>query len=127
MKQTEGAFTKIPNIILDDTTLNVYERAILIHVARQTIGYGKKSDGISLSQFGKATGISKDKAIRTIADLNIKKQLKVTKQTSANGGKSYNRYSLTLVLHKDYLVADKDNPSTSQRQGLVADKDIQKK
>jgi len=93
MAKQEEAFTKIPNIILDDTTLNVYERAILIHIARQTIGYGKKSDGISLSQFVKATSISKDKIIRTIADMKKKKLLNVTKQTAASGGKSYNRYN----------------------------------
>lgn len=127
MKSKDGNYTQIPNIILDDATLNVYEFRIMLHIARQTIGYGKKSDGISLSQFVKATGISKDKCLRTIATMKKKKLIRVVKQTAASGGKSYNRYSLTLVLHKDHLVADKDYPSTSQRQGLVADKDIQKK
>ena len=98
-----------------------------MHTARQTIGYDKKSDGISLSQFVKATNISRDKVIRTIKMLNKKRLLKVTKQTASSGGKSYNRYSLTLVVQKDHLVADKDYPSTSQRLGLVADKDIQHK
>ncbi len=127
MAKQEETFTKIPNIILDDTTLNVYERAILIHIARQTIGYGKKSDGISLSQFVKATGISKAKVIRTIEDVKKKKLLKVIKQTAASGGKSYNRYYLTLVSHKDYLVSDRDYPSISQTLPLVSDRDIQKK
>ena len=127
MANKEENYTRVPNIILDDTTLNVYEFRIMSHIARQTIGYGKKSDGISLSQFVKATGISRDKCLRTIATMKKKKLIKVIKQTSASGGKSYNRYSLTLVLDKDHLVADKDHPSTSQRLGLVADKDIQKK
>lgn len=120
MAKQEGTYTQMPNIILDDTTLNVYERSVLIHIARQTIGYGKKSDGISLSQFAGATGISKNKVIRTIADVKKKKLINVVKQTAASGGKSFNRYSLTLVLHKDY-------PSTSQILPLVLDKDIQKK
>ena len=127
MKSKDGNYTQIPNIILDDATLNVYEFRIMLHIARQTIGYGKKSDGISLSQFVKATGISKDKCLRTITTMKKKKLIKVVKQTAASGGKSYNRYSLTLVFHKDHLVADKDYPSISQRQGLVADKGIQKK
>ncbi len=120
-------YTQVPNVILDDNNLNVYEFRIMAHIARQTIGYGKKSDGISLSQFVKATGISKDKCLRTIASMKKKKLIKVVKQTAASGGKSYNRYSLTLVVHKDHLVADKGYPSTSQRQGVVADKGIQKK
>ncbi len=127
MAKKELNYTQIPNIILDDTHLNVYEFRIIMHIARQTIGYGKKSDGISLSQFVKATGISKDKCLRTLTSMKKKKLIKVTQQTAKHGGKSYNRYSLTLVAEKDHLVADKDYPSTSQRQGVVADKGIQKK
>jgi len=69
MAKQEKNYTQVPNIILDDTTLNVYEFRIMVHIARQTIGYGKKSDGISLSQFVKATGISKDKCLRIIASM----------------------------------------------------------
>lgn len=127
MAKQEETFTKIPNAILDNSSLNVYERVILIHIARQTIGYNKKSDGISLSQFVKATGISKAKVIRTVEGLKGKKLIQVVKQTSSNNGKSFNRYSLILVSHRDKLVSDRDNPSISQRQELVSDRDIQKK
>ncbi len=88
-------FTKTPNMILDDKSLDVYEVRVLLHIARQTIGYGKKSDGISLSQFTDATGISVSKVKTVIKNLKAKKLIKVQKQVKKDGGKSYNRYSLT--------------------------------
>ena len=127
MAKQEENYTRVPNIILDDTTLNVYEKAILIHIARQTIGYGKKSDGISLSQFVKATGVSKATIIRTISTLKKDRYIKVSKQTAASGGKSYNRYSLTLVSHRHHLVSDRHYPSVTETPPLVSERDIQKK
>jgi len=84
----------VPNWILDNTSLSVYDRAILIHIARQTIGYGKKSDGISISQFVKATSISERKVRRVIKNLKENSYIIVTNQSLSNGGKSFNRYSL---------------------------------
>jgi phage replication O-like protein O len=101
MKKNEGNYTQVPNIILDDATLDVYEFRILSHIARQTIGYGKKNDGISLSQFRKATGISVAKVHATVTTLKEKKYIKVTQQTAKSGGKSYNKYSLTLIHSMD--------------------------
>ncbi len=127
MPKSEEIFTKVPNIILDDTLLDVYERSILIHIARKTIGFGKKSDGISLSQFTLATGISKPKVIRTIAELTKKRLIKVVKRTIPGKGKTFNRYTLSLVSHRHQLVSDRDYPSISQTPPLVSDRDIQKK
>ncbi len=84
----------VPNWILDNTSLSVYDRAILIHIARQTIGYGKKSDGISISQFVKATGIGRTKVIQAITELEEKQYIKVKRQTLPSGGQSFNKYSL---------------------------------
>ena len=77
MAKQGGQFTRIPNYILDDNTLDVYEFRILAHIARQTIGHEKKSDGISLSQFVDATGISKKKIIKTIKSLEDKGHIKL--------------------------------------------------
>ena len=97
--QTAEAFTKIPNALLDDETLTVYERAILIHIARKTIGYGKKSDGISISQFAKATGISTGKIKSTLKELKEQKRIIVKRQSTSRGGNSYSRYSLYPLGH----------------------------
>ncbi|WP_368028853.1 replication protein [Arcobacter sp. s6] len=122
----ESPYTKVPNSILDFEGLDVYEFRILILILRKTIGFNKKSDGISLSQFIKFTGISKDKVIKSLENLQKNKFISVQKQTLKNGGKSFNRYT-PLVLDKDYLVRQKDKGSTSERLGLVCEKDIQKK
>ena len=95
MAKDEGAFTKVPNWILDDTSLNTFEFRIMLVIARQTIGYGKKSDGISISQFSNATGISISKVKMVIKNLKSKKLIRVQRQVKEDGGKSYNRYSLT--------------------------------
>ncbi len=95
MEEQEERYTRVPNAILDDVTLSLHERAILVHIARKTIGYGKKSDGISYSQFEKATGMSASKAKSVIKSLREKRRIIVKKQYKADGGSSYNRYSLT--------------------------------
>lgn len=123
--KNESPYTKVPNSILDFEGLDVYEFRLLIFILRKTIGFNKKSDGISLSQFVKATGISKDKVIKSLENLQKRKFISIQKQTLKNGGKSFNRY-ISLVDEKDYLVYEKDKGSTSQRLGLVCEKDIQK-
>ena len=113
-------FTKIPNMLLDDKSLDVYEVRVLLHIARQTIGYGKSSDGISLLQFHDATGISISKVKMIINSLQNKKLIKVKHQTKKDGGKSYNRYSLT---HSHEVAI----PQPRHDQGHSHDMAIQKK
>lgn len=125
MAKQEGKFTQIPNIILDDPSLDAYEFRILMHIARQTIGYSKKSDGISLSQFVNATGMSSTKVKNTIKSLVDKKKVESTQQTLANGGKSYNRYSLTLGREVTDLRRVATNPKACGDQDLGRDTPIQ--
>ena len=128
MAKHEGAFTMVPNWILDSTSLSVYDRAILIHIARQTIGYGKKSDGISISQFVKATGISERKVRRVIKNLKDNNYIIVTNQSLSNGGKSFNRYSLQKrPAEANPLRSDRPNGTVSQTYGVVSHRPIQNK
>ncbi len=118
----------VPNWILDSTSLSVYDRAILIHIARQTIGYGKKSDGISISQFVKATGISERKVRRVIKNLKDNNYIIVTNQSLSNGGKSFNRYSLQKrPAEANPLRSDRPNGTVSQTYGVVSHRPIQNK
>jgi len=105
-------FFQAPNFLWDREDLDVYERVILIHIIRKTIGWGKSEDGISLSQFKKALGISKSTVIRTLKKL-IEKNIIVKKTSfSKNGAQSFNFYSLT-----DEII-QKANSSISQAQGV---------
>lgn len=122
----ESPFTKVPNSIFDIEGLNIYERLILLYIVRKTIGFNKKSDGISLNQFIRFAGISKPTVLKAINNLKKMKLIKVKKQTNSTGGKSYNRYT-PLVNNIDHLVNDIDKGSKGDLLGLVKDIDIQKK
>ncbi len=112
-------FTKVPNeVFLIIKYVNNSSYIILIHIVRQTIGYGKKSDGISLSQFVEATRFSKRQIVKSIDELKNHRIIKVTKQTQKNGGKSYNRYELNLK-GIDTLVNSMHKGSELNAQGVV--------
>ena len=114
----ESPYTKVPNCIFDIEGLNVYERIILLYVIRRTIGFNKNSDGISLSQFTKYTGLSKPTILKAIDKLKDLRLLKVSKQTNITGGKHYNRY--TPLVNEIY------KGSKGDLQGLVKEVYIQK-
>jgi len=90
-------FTKTPNVIFVIMKfISGSEYKIVLHIVRQTLGYEKSSDGISISQFVEVTGLSKAQVNNTIKSLKEKKIIRVSGQTHKNGGKSYNRYSLNF-------------------------------
>lgn len=61
---------------------------VLLFIIRKTYGWGKKTDGIPLSQFVEATGISKTHIIRAINGLADKNMIVVTKK----GNRNWNEY-----------------------------------
>lgn len=71
MDQQDG-YSPIPNLILEAlarTYFTNYEVRILFILWRKTLGWNKKSDAISLSQFVDATGILKPNIVRTLNKL----------------------------------------------------------
>lgn len=122
----ESPFTKVPNSIFDIEGLNVYERLILLYIVRKTIGFNKKSDGISLSQFIKSTGISKNTILKSLEGLKKLNLIRIQKQTQKNGGKSFNKYT-PLVHEMNHLVHEMNKGSSRDEQGLVHEVNIQKK
>ena len=116
-------FTKTPNACF---TIMVFLSGsafkIFMHIVRQTLGYGKKSDGISISQFVEFTGVSKSQVMRSIEELKKLKVITVKHQQNKSGGKSYNRYSLNLK-GIDTLVSKWDKGSTIMKQGVVSKRD----
>ncbi len=90
----KDGFFQAPNYLWD-LDLDVYERTILFHIIRKTIGWGKVKDGISLSQFSNDLKISKPKVISTLKAL-IERGLIVKKmQKDSNGAQGYNQYFIS--------------------------------
>ena len=87
-------FTKVPNFLFD-LDINTYERTILMFIARKTIGWGKESDGISLSQFTKYCRFSKKTVIKSLKSLEEKKLITITKQKDDTGRDCFNLYQIT--------------------------------
>ena len=127
-------FFQMPNFLWDREDLDVYERTILTHIVRKTIGWGKSEDGISLGQFQKALGISKSTTIRTLKKL-INKNIIVKKSNySENGAQSFNFYSLTdeIIKLANSSVSDEQGGclrdtggSISETQGGVSERHTQ--
>jgi len=112
-------FFQVPNFLWDREDLDVYERVILTHIIRKTIGWGKSEDGISLGQFQKALGISKNTVIKALKKLIEKKIISKNSTYLDNGSQSFNSYSLTDEIIK---LA---NSSVSDEQGVVHEMNTQ--
>ncbi len=112
-------YTKTPNacfIIMVFMTGSAFK--VFMHIIRQTIGYNKKSDGISISQFTEHTGVSAKQVNTAIKQLKELKVITVKSQTAKSGGKSYNRYSLNMK-SINTLVQKLHKGSVKTTQGVV--------
>lgn len=104
--------------MLEHRVIDHYEFVMVMILLKQTVLFKKKSDGVSLSQWVKFSGLSKNKIVSTLEVLRKKKIIHKHRQKGSNGGHTYSRYSLTLV-------PQKNKGSTSEVQGLVPVKDTQ--
>ena len=104
-------FTQLPNQLWD-MDLTVYERVVMTHIIRKTIGWGKVTDGISLSQFVETLGVSKNSIIRALKSLESKKIITKKAHKNDNGSQSFNRYGV----HKN-IVNQVNMGSASGEQG----------
>lgn len=80
-------FFQMPHFLWDREDLDVYERAVLTHIVRKTVGWGKAKDAISNKQFIKLLGISKRK-IQYVTESLVKKKL-IVKSTKIGALNSY--------------------------------------
>ena len=128
MIDLEFKFTMLPNEIWD-LPLNVYQRAIIVHIVRKTIGWGKSFDGISLSQFVQDLGISKPKVISTLKELKEMNLIAIEHNFLANNSQTYNSYKLTdeVVNQINGVVNDINRGGKRDLQGVVNDINTQKK
>ena len=103
--------------MLEAGEIDHYESTILFILLRQTVGYKKKSDGISYNQFSRKAGLSRRKTIQVIDDLIAKRLIKRKRQKSKRGDADYNRYSLNFenilskkVVHEMHYRSAGDAP-----------------
>ena len=106
--QVEDGFTRIANEILEAlvrVSLSRNEWRVLMVVVRQTYGYGKKTDSISLSQFSRATGMMSHNAYRALKSLEAKKMI-IVQHGRLNCYSFQKDYSLWTTLRTDTIGTD---------------------
>ena len=118
-------YTQLPNYLWD-LDLNIYQRAILTHIVRKTIGWGKDFDGISLNQFSKDLGISKPKVISTLKELKEMELIEIIKNKTENNCQTFNTYKISeriveVVNEINGVVNDINRGSKCGLQGVVND------
>ncbi len=115
-------FTQLPNYLWDRDDLTVYDRVILIHIVRKTIGWGKVSDGISLNQFCNDLSISKNTVIKSINSLSNKEIVTQSKRILGNGAQGFSYYQISKNII-DKVNSDVPEPSNNEgsrdEQGVV--------
>ena len=91
--QLENGHTRIANEILEQVARHDFtggELRILLVLWRQTYGYGKKSDAISIGQFEKKTGISRRGVFKCLNSLQGRN---VIQKIATNSGPNEWRYN----------------------------------
>lgn len=116
MMAKEEGYTKLPNFLIDDLLMaQISDKAFkcLMLIVRQTIGFGKASDSISITQFQKHCGIKKkDTVIANIKELEALKIVEVSKKTGV-----INSYKLTLDQYHEKGLVPPKGTSTTKREG----------
>lgn len=116
-------YTKMPNLIIDDRIMaRISDKAFkcLMFIMRQTVGFGRASHTIAITQFQKYCGIKKrDTVMAVIRELEQCKLIKVERKTGC-----LNEYFLTLDQYRetglvpfDGSTVKGDGTSTFERDG----------
>jgi len=86
--------TQVPNVLLDELMplLGLAELKVMLVVVRQTYGWRKDSDKISLTTFERLTGLSRWPIVRAINKLGCL----INVQKGFHGARPENRYSLNI-------------------------------
>ncbi len=121
--QAENGHTKIANEILEQlvkTGLLGSEWNIVIWVIRKTYGYQKKEDWISLTQFEKATNLSRPTVVKTLKNLVNRGLLVKRDKLGYSFEKDYEKWVVNtakLVKHND--PGSKDRLTEIGKHGLT--------
>lgn len=107
--QVENGFTKIANEILEalvKVRLPPSEKDLIIFIIRKTYGYNKKEDRISLTQFEKATDLSRPTVVKALKNLIIRKMV-----VKVGLLLKFNKDYETWVVNTPLLVKNKNTTS----------------
>lgn len=117
------SFTRIPNNIIDESLLNPYQFQLFSIIVRKTDGWCKVEDGISLSQFEKLVSFKKNKIVNTLKELE---ELDFIEKTR-NYNDELKTFSYSTYKVSQRVVSENNKGSISHKQGVVSEKDKQKK
>lgn len=93
-------YTQIPNSFFDDMipTLKEGELRVILVIMRQTLGWQKNWDRISISQLVKKTGMEHKSVCRSV--LSLAKKSLILKHTIGENGKQETYYKLNVIEDK---------------------------
>ena len=121
--QKENGYTGIANEIIDhlvNTPLLGSEYQIIFFIIRKTYGFQKKIDRISLTQFEKATGLSRPTVVKTIKNLLIRNMLVKTPLLEYGINKHWDLWVVkTPLLVKDRRVTSKGRLTETSKDPLT--------
>ena len=111
-KKLDVFFTMLPNIFLDKYIFNLSGAAVKIYlvITRKTIGWGKKENYISYSQFHKFTGLSKSSISSAIKELLILNLIKSRKE-----GEGLKQTIYYEIIHEKTYSSDKKEESSDSK------------
>lgn len=117
-------YTQTPNEFFDIylAIMGEAEIKVVAHAIRQTLGWKRETDEISISQFQKATGLSRQGVIDGI-DSAIKRGLM---REAGIGKRGVKRYGLVILVDQSTQQTSQDSRPDVER-GLVNVVDTQKK
>lgn len=120
MKIPAPNYTQTPNILFDETfkTLKEGELRVIIAITRQTFGWHKSFDRISLSQLSEKTGMERRSVCRSLNSL-ITKGL-VEKRKFGEKGKERCYYALVMEQTEKEEVKEDDGVETEEEMELIS-------
>lgn len=114
MTGIEEGYTRLPNLLIDSEIMaDLSDKAFkcLMFILRQTVGFGRNSHTISITQFQKYCGFKKrDTAISAIQELEVCSLVEVVRKKGC-----LNVYSLTLNQYRKTGLVPSNGTSTIKR------------
>jgi len=116
MSKIERGYTRLPNMLIDDLVMaQLSDKAFkcLMFIIRQTVGFDRDSDNISITQFQNTCGIKKrDTVIAVIKELEDCKIIKVDRRKGR-----WNVYFFTPNQYHQTGLVPSNGTSTTKRDG----------
>ncbi|KYQ83544.1 hypothetical protein AWW72_13225 [Acinetobacter sp. NRRL B-65365] len=114
MSKIERGYTRLPNMLIDDLVMaQLSDKAFkcLMFIVRQTVGFDRDSDNISITQFQSICGIKKrDTVMAVIKELEDCKIIKVDRKKGC-----WNVYFFTPNQYHETGLVPRNGTSTTKR------------